>query len=170
VGTGSLGQGLSVATGLAIGFRMDSKSNRAYCMLGDGETQEGSVWEAAMSAGHYELDNLCAVVDYNRLQIDGWVDKVMGVEPYADKWKAFRWNVIEVDGNDLSQMVQAYETAAQVKGKPTVILAHTTKGKGISFMEDQAAWHGKAPNVEQGRQALVELGCETKGYLIRGMP
>jgi len=170
VGTGSLGQGLSVAAGLAIGFRMDGKSNRVYCLMGDGETQEGAVWEAIMCAGHYRLDNLCAIVDYNNLQIDGWVEEVMGLAPYADKWKAFRWNVLEVDGHDLEQLARAYETAAQVKGRPTVILAQTIKGKGVSFMENVAGWHGRAPNAEEGRQALVELGCETEGCLIRGMP
>jgi len=170
VGTGSLGQGLSVATGLAIGFRMDGKSNRAYCLMGDGESQEGSVWEAVMCAGHYKLDNLCAVVDCNALQIDGRVEDVMGISPLADKWRAFRWNVLEVDGNDLAQVLRAYDQAAQTKGQPTVILAHTVKGKGVSFMEDQASWHGKAPTPEQGRTALLELGCDRDGRLIRGLP
>jgi len=170
VGTGSLGQGLSVATGLALGLRLEGKPNRVYCLLGDGESQEGSVWEAIMCAGHYKLDNLCAVVDYNSLQIDGRVEEVMGVAPLADKWRAFRWNVLEVDGHDLAQILGAYEAAAQTKGKPTVILARTIKGKGVSFMEDQASWHGKAPTPEQGRQALLELGCEREGCLIRGLP
>jgi len=170
VGTGSLGQGLSVAVGLAKAFQMDGKSNRAYCLMGDGETQEGAVWEAIMCAGHYRLDNLCAIVDYNNLQIDGWVEEVMGLEPYADKWRAFRWNAIEVDGHDLAQLVEAYDAAAQFKGKPTVILARTVKGRGVSFMENEAGWHGKAPSVEQGRQALEELGCQAEGCLIRGLP
>ena len=120
-----------------------------------------------MCAGHYGLDNLCAIIDCNRLQIDGWVENVMGIAPLADKWKAFRWNVIEVDGHDLAQLVRAFGSAAQVKHMPTVILAHTIKGKGVSFMENQAGWHGKAPTVEQGRQALSELGCDQPGCLIR---
>jgi transketolase len=170
VGTGSLGQGLSVATGLALAFRMDGQNNRAYCFMGDGESQEGSVWEAIMCAGHYGLDNLCLVVDYNNLQIDGCVEDVIGLAPLADKYRAFRWNVIEVDGHDLPQLIAAYEAAAAVKGQPTVILAHTIKGKGVSFMENQAGWHGKAPTPEEGRKALLEMGCEAEGCLIRGLP
>lgn len=169
VGTGSLGQGLSVSAGLATAFKMDGASNRVYCMIGDGELQEGSVWEAIMFAGHYQLDNLCAVIDWNNLQIDGHVEDVLGLEPLADKWKAFRWNPIVVDGHDIGQLIAAYETAANTKGQPTVILAKTIKGKGVSFMEDQAGWHGIAPTAEQGRQALLELAA-TEGCLIRGMP
>jgi transketolase len=170
VGTGSLGQGLSVATGLALAFRMDGQNNRAYCLMGDGESQEGSVWEAIMCAGHYGLDNLCLVVDYNNLQIDGCVEDVIGLAPLADKYRAFRWNVIEVDGHDLPQLIAAYDEAAAHKGQPTVILAHTIKGKGVSFMENQAGWHGKAPSPAEGRQALLEMGCEAEGCLIRGLP
>jgi transketolase len=169
VGTGSLGQGLSISSGLARGFKMDGAPNRVYCMIGDGEMQEGAVWEAIMFAGHYKLDNLCAVVDWNNLQIDGQVEDVIGLEPLVDKWKAFRWNPITVDGHDIGQLIEAYEMAAKTKGQPTVILARTVKGKGVSFMENQAGWHGIAPTVEQGRQALLELGASEE-YLIRGMP
>ena len=169
VGTGSLGQGLSVSSGLAKAFQMDGASNRVYCLMGDGELQEGSVWEAIMFAGHYRLDNLCAIIDWNNLQIDGQVEDVLGLEPLADKWKAFRWNPIVVDGHDIGQLSAAYETAVATKGQPTVILAKTVKGKGVSFMENQAGWHGIAPSVEQGRQALLELAA-TEGCLIRGMP
>ena len=159
VGTGSLGQGLSVAVGMALGFRMDGKENRVYCIMGDGENQEGSTWEAIMSAGHYKLDNVCAILDNNGLQIDGWVEDVMGLQPIADKWRAFRWNVIEIDGHDMRQCVEAFEKAKQVKGKPTLILAKTVKGKGVSWMENQAEWHGKAPKPDQCRDALTQLAC-----------
>ena len=169
VGTGSLGQGLSISCGLATAFKMDGASNRVYCMIGDGELQEGSVWEAIMFAGHNKLDNLCAVIDWNGLQIDGLVEHVVGLEPLVDKWKAFRWSPIVVDGHDISQLIAAYNTAAKTKGQPTVILARTVKGKGVSFMENQAGWHGIAPSIEQGRQALLELGASQQD-LIRGMP
>ncbi len=159
VGTGSLGQGLSVAVGLALGLRMDGKKNRVYCIMGDGENQEGSTWEAIMSAGHYKLDNLCVVLDNNGLQIDGWVEDVMGLAPLAEKWRAFRWHVIEIDGHDMAQCMQAFDEARQVKGQPTVILAKTVKGKGVSFMENRAEWHGKAPKPDEARQALKELAC-----------
>ncbi len=159
VGTGSLGQGLSIAVGMALGLRMDGLSNRIYCIMGDGENQEGSTWEAIMSAGHFKLDNICVVLDNNGLQIDGWVEDVMGLQPIADKWRAFRWHTIEIDGHDMAQCVDAFEQAKQVKGQPTVIIAKTVKGKGVSFMENRAEWHGKAPNAEEGRQALQELAC-----------
>ncbi|MBM4432165.1 MAG: transketolase [Chloroflexi bacterium] len=164
VGTGSLGQGLSVAVGMAIGLRMDGKDSRVYCIMGDGENQEGSTWEAIMSAGHFQLDNLCVVLDNNGLQIDGWVENVMGLQPLAEKWRAFRWHVIEIDGHDMTQCVQAFEEAKQVKGQPTVILAKTVKGKGVSFMENQAEWHGKAPKPDQARQALEELACPAEYF------
>ena len=169
VGTGSLGQGLSISCGLAKAFKMDEAPNRVYCMMGDGEMQEGAVWEAIMFAGHCKLDNLCAVIDWNNLQIDGQVESVIGLEPLIDKFRAFRWNPIPVDGHDIGQLVEAYETAAKTKGQPTVILARTVKGKGVSFMENQAGWHGIAPTVEQGRQALLELG-PSEEELIHGMP
>jgi transketolase len=159
VGTGSLGQGLSIAVGMALGLRMDGQPNRVYCIMGDGENQEGSTWEAIMSAGHYKLDNVCVVLDNNGLQIDGWVEEVMGLQPIADKWRAFRWHTIEIDGHDMAQCMQAFDDAQQVKGQPTVIIAKTVKGKGVSFMEDRAEWHGKAPKPDEARQALQELAC-----------
>ena len=164
VGTGSLGQGLSIAVGMAIGLRMDGKDSRVYCIMGDGENQEGSTWEAIMSAGHFRLDNLCVVLDNNGLQIDGWVENVMGLQPLAEKWSAFRWHVIEMDGHDMAQCMRAFDEAKQVKGQPTVILAKTVKGKGVSFMENQAEWHGKAPKPDQARQALKELACPAEYF------
>ncbi|HEY3365119.1 MAG TPA: transketolase [Symbiobacteriaceae bacterium] len=157
VSTGSLGQGLSIANGMAIGARMQGLDSRFYTLMGDGELQEGSVWEAAMSAGHFKLDTVCALVDYNDLQIDGSVESVMGIAPLADKWAAFRWHVINIDGHDLNQVMDAYQEARQTKGKPSVIIAKTVKGKGVSFMENVASWHGTAPNKEQLDKALGEL-------------
>ncbi|MDO7787942.1 transketolase [Desulforamulus aquiferis] len=155
--TGSLGQGLSAANGMAMGLRLDGGDQRVYVMLGDGEIQEGQVWEAAMAAAHYKLDNLTAFLDYNNLQIDGPVEEVMGVAPLADKWRAFGWQVIEIDGHDLAQILTAIEEAKATKGKPTMVIAKTVKGKGVCFMENQAGWHGNAPKPEQRDQALVEL-------------
>jgi transketolase len=155
--SGSLGQGLSISNGLALALRLDHSPARVYCLIGDGESQEGQIWEAAMSAAHYKLDNVCGLYDYNHLQIDGFVEDVMDVAPVADKWRAFGWHVIEVDGHDLAQIVEAYDQAEGIKGKPTLILAHTVKGKGVSFMENIASWHGTAPNDEQLKQALKEL-------------
>ncbi|KAF0193799.1 MAG: transketolase [Bacillota bacterium] len=155
--SGSLGQGLSVANGLAIAGRLNKKDYRVYCLLGDGELQEGQVWEAIMSAAHYKLDNVCAMVDYNNLQIDGCCEDVMGIAPLADKWRAFNWHVIEIDGHDLSQVSAAYAEAATTTGKPSVIIARTVKGKGVSFMENVAGWHGTAPNKVQLAAALAEL-------------
>lgn len=157
VSTGSLGQGLSVGVGLALAAKLDGASWRTYVLLGDGETQEGQVWEAAMSAGHYHLDNLCALVDRNYLQIDGCTEDVMTLDPYKEKWAAFNWNVLEVDGHQLGEVVEAYEQAEQRKGKPTVIIARTVKGKGVPFMEDKAGWHGKAPKPEELEEALKYL-------------
>ena len=158
--TGSLGQGISAAVGMALAAKLDKSAARIYTILGDGELQEGMVWEAAMSAAHYGLDNLCAVVDHNGLQIDGKNDDVMRVNPIANKFAAFGWNVIAIDGHDMEQIVKAFADAKDVKnsGKPTVIVAETVKGKGVSFMENQAGWHGKAPNDEQAAQAMTELG------------
>ena len=158
VSSGSLGQGLSVANGMAIAAKLDGKSYRVYVMLGDGEVQEGQVWEAAMSSAHQKLDNVCAILDYNDLQIDGKVSEIMDVAPLAGKWKAFGWNVIEIDGNDFDQIFDAFDRARATKGKPTIIIARTIKGKGVSFMENACEWHGKAPNEEQYRQAMSELG------------
>ncbi len=158
VSGGSLGQGLSVCCGVAMASRMDQSARRTYCVMGDGEQQEGQIWEAAMFAGHYKLDNLCAVVDYNRKQIDGDVEDVCGIAPLDDKWRAFGWNVIEVNGHDLADVLGAFAAARACKGKPTVLLAHTVMGKGVSFMEDDHRWHGKPPKPEEGARALAELG------------
>ncbi len=157
VSTGSLGMGLSVAVGMALGAKLDQKDSRVFCLAGDGELQEGQIWEAAMSAGHYHLDNLCCIVDNNDLQIDGRVKDVMNIYPIADKFKAFGWYTIEIEGHDLKQILEAYAEAARTKEKPTVIIARTVKGKGVSFMEDQVSWHGKAPNKELTAKALKEL-------------
>lgn len=155
--TGSLGQGFSVACGMAQARKLDSSPARIYTLLGDGELQEGMVWEAAMSAGHYSLDNLVAIVDHNGLQIDGRNDDVMKVVPIEDKFRAFGWNVITIDGHDFQQILQAFDDARKCEARPTAIVAETVKGKGVSFMEDQAGWHGKAPDEEQMKQALKEL-------------
>lgn len=157
VSSGSLGQGLSVGVGLALAAKLDGAAWRTYVMMGDGETQEGEIWEAAMSAAHYRLDNLCGIVDRNYLQIDGCTEEVMALDPYADKWKAFGWNVLEIDGHSLAEVVAAYEEAARTKGKPTVIVARTVKGKGVPFMEDKAGWHGRAPKPEELEEALKTL-------------
>ncbi|MFH1450657.1 MAG: transketolase [archaeon] len=158
--TGSLGQGLSIAVGFALAARMNKKEHHIFCLMGDGEQQEGQVWEAVMEAAHYKLDNLIAIIDVNRLQIDGWVKDVMAVEDLEEKYKSFNWNVIKINGHKMRQIVHAYEKAKKHKGQPTVILAETVKGKGVSFMEDKAGWHGKAPNREELDKALDELGVE----------
>lgn len=155
--TGSLGQGISAAVGMALGGKLKKKDYRVYTVLGDGEIAEGQVWEAAMSAAKYGLDNLCAMVDVNGLQIDGATKDVMPSEPLDKKFEAFNWNVIHVDGHDYDALLQAFADAAACKGKPTVLLLKTTKGKGVSFMENNAGWHGKAPNDEQYAQAKAEL-------------
>ncbi|MDU1412153.1 MAG: transketolase [Clostridium sp.] len=159
--TGSLGQGISAAVGMALAGKIDKKDYRVFTLLGDGELEEGQVWEAAMSAAHYKLDNLTAFVDYNGLQIDGETEKVMNPNPIADKFEAFGWNVIFVkDGNDLTQIKNAIESAKEFKGKPTMIVCKTIKGKGVSFMENEAGWHGTAPSKEQCEIALREIGGE----------
>ena len=158
--TGSLGQGISCAVGMALANKIQEKSHRIYTLLGDGECEEGQVWEAAMSAAHYELDNLVAIVDFNGLQIDGDIKKVMNPTPIDKKFEAFNWYVIEINGHEIEEIKKALEEAKTVKGKPTMILAHTIKGKGVSFMENNAGWHGSAPNGEQRVQALKELGGE----------
>ena len=155
--TGSLGQGLSVANGLALGSKLRKASFNAYCLLGDGEIQEGSIWEAAMTAAHHKLDNVCAILDGNGIQQNGPVVRVMNEEPLRAKWEAFGWQVMEVDGHNFSELITALDEFDRVKGKPTFILAHTVKGKGISFMEGQAKWHGKAPKKEELEKALQEL-------------
>ena len=157
ISSGSLGQGLSVAVGSALTAKRRGESHRVYCIMGDGEQQEGSIWEAAMAAGHFRLDNLCGIVDENRLQIDGWVQDVMGIEPIGAKYATFGWSVIEIDGHDIEQILKAFDAAERQAGCPTVIIAHTVKGKGVSFMENQASWHGVAPNREQFERAIAEL-------------
>mgnify|MGYP001809896633 CR=1 FL=1 len=155
--TGSLGQGISAAVGMAMVGKLDRKDYRVFAMMGDGELDEGEVWEAAMSAAHYKLDNLTAFVDWNGLQIDGDIKKVMNPEPIADKFAAFNWNVIVIDGHDPVQIESAVEAAKAHKGAPTVIVSRCIKGKGVSFMENQASWHGTAPKKEQRDQAIEEL-------------
>lgn len=158
--TGSLGQGISVAVGMALANKLDGNAGRIYTLLGDGECQEGLVWEAAMAAAHYKLDNLCAVLDWNGLQIDGKNEDVMTVAPLDEKFRAFGWNVISIDGHDIAQIAEAFAQARSCKQRPTLILAKTHKGHGVSFMEDQAGWHGKAPSEELAKQAVEELGGE----------
>ncbi len=155
--TGSLGQGLSGACGMAIAGKLDKKDCRVFCMVGDGESEEGQIWEAAMAAAHFGLDNLTAITDFNGLQIDGPLCEIMTVMPVPDKWRAFGWNVIEIDGHDFTQILDALSPERRVAGKPTMIVATTVKGKGVSFMEGQCDWHGKAPSAEQVEQALAEL-------------
>lgn len=157
VSTGSLGHGLAVANGMALAGRLDGRDYRVYVLLGDGELEEGMVWEGAMAAAHYRLDNLTAIIDHNHLQIDGRVEEVMSPEPVADKFRAFGWETLAIDGHDFGQILDALERAREVKGKPTVIIAETIKGKGVSFMENQAGWHGKAPKPEEVEKALAEL-------------
>jgi len=157
VGTGSLGQGLSVVVGMALAAKLDGLDTLFYCINGDGELQEGQIWEALMAAGHYKLDNVCTFVDYNNLQIDGWVEDVMGVAPLADKLRSFRWHVIEIDGHDMGQILDALAQFPRDDGKPTAIVGTTIKGKGVSFMENEAGWHGRAPNDEEYEQAMREL-------------
>lgn len=157
ISTGSLGYGLSIGVGIAKGMKTLNQNNRVYVLMGDGEQQEGSIWEAVMAAPHFKLDNLCAIIDCNGLQIDGKVEDVLNINPIADKYKAFGWNVIEIDGHDLKEIDAAYAHAKNVKGMPTVIVAKTVKGKGVSFMENVYGWHGKVPNAEQLEQALKEI-------------
>lgn len=155
--TGSLGQGLSCANGMAIAGKIDKKDYRVYCVLGDGEIEEGQIWEAAMTANKYKLDNLCVIVDNNNLQIDGTIEEVMSSYPIDEKFKSFGFEVIKIDGHDIEEIIKAFEVARNIKEKPTCIIAKTIKGKGITFMENQASWHGKAPNEEQYKQAEKEL-------------
>ena len=158
--TGSLGQGVSAAAGMALAAKHQGKTCRVYALLGDGEIQEGQVWEALMFAHHYKLDNFCAVIDNNGLQIDGKVDDVMSPYPIPEKLRAFGWNVVEIDGHDFEQMEAAFAKARETKDVPTAIVMATTKGKGVSFMEDQAGWHGKAPNDEEYEMAMTELRAQ----------
>lgn len=155
--TGSLGQGLSAAVGMAIAGKMDKKDYRVYCILGDGEIEEGQIWEAAMSAKKYALDNLCVIVDNNNLQIDGTIEEVMSPYPIDEKFKSFGFEMIKIDGHNMQEILDAFDVAKHVKGKPVCIIAKTIKGKGVSYMENQVGWHGKAPNEEQYKMAMEEL-------------
>ena len=155
--TGSLGQGLSIANGMAISSKMDSEGARVYCICGDGEIEEGQIWEAAMTSAHYKLDNLCLIIDNNNLQIDGKVSEVMNIYPIDEKFRSFGFEVINVDGHNISELISAFEQAKKTKGKPTAIIANTIKGKGVSFMEGKCEWHGKAPKKEEYERAIEEL-------------
>lgn len=157
--TGSLGQGLSVANGIALAGKLDGLDYRVYVLLGDGEIQEGQVWEAAMAAAHYRLDNLTAFLDHNGMQIDGPIEDIMSPEPVADKWRAFGWDVQVIDGHDMVQIIEALEKAQAVRGRPRMIIADTVKGKGVSFMENQVGWHGVAPKPDETERALADLGA-----------
>ncbi len=160
--TGSLGQGLSLGVGMALAARLDNRDSRIYVLMGDGEQQEGQIWEAVMEAAHHKLDNLVGIIDRNRLQIDGWVKDVMNVECLADKYRAFDWHVVEIDGHDIADILRGFDEARAVKGRPTLILANTVKGKGVDFMEDVAGWHGKPPNTEEMYEGLRQLGVDRK--------
>jgi len=155
--TGSLGEGLSIGIGMALAAKLDQSPTRVYVVLGDGEIQEGQIWEAAMFAGDKAVDNLVAIVDYNRIQLDGFVNDIMPLEPLADKWRAFNWHAVELDGHDIPALQAAFAEAAATKNKPTVIIAHTVKGKGVSFMENNPKFHGVAPTEEEMDKALMEL-------------
>jgi len=157
VASGSLGQGISVGVGMSLAAKIDQKDYRIYVLIGDGETQEGNIWEAAMAASHYKCDNLCGILDYNGFQIDGRVKDIMNVEPVIGKWQAFGWHVIEIDGHNIGEILSAYQEAKTVKGKPSIIIAHTIKGKGVSFMENVVDFHGRAPTKEEAEKALKEL-------------
>lgn len=155
--SGSLGQGLSVANGIAISAKIDKKDYRVYCVVGDGEIEEGQIWEACMTAGHYKLDNLCVIVDNNNLQIDGTVKEVMNIYPIKEKFESFGFTAFEVNGNNIEELIETFESAKKVENTPTVIIAKTVKGKGISYMENNAKWHGKAPNEEEYKMALSDI-------------
>ncbi|MHB1418212.1 MAG: transketolase [Bacillota bacterium] len=155
--TGSLGQGLSVGVGMALAGKLDQKDYRVFVMMGDGENEEGQIWEAAMAGAHYKLEKLIGILDHNGLQIDGPIREVLSPEPVADKWRAFGWHVISANGHDMRQILEAFAEAREMKGKPSIIIAETVKGKGVSFMENKASWHGTAPKPEELEQALKEL-------------
>jgi len=157
VASGSLGQGLSVALGMSLAAKIDQKDYRVYCLMGDGEIQEGNIWEAAMACAHYKCDNITAMLDYNGFQIDGKIKDIMGLEPLASKWQAFGWHAIEIDGHNISEILSAYQEAKTIKGKPSIIVARTIKGKGVSFMENVVDFHGRAPTKEEAERALKEL-------------
>ena len=162
VSTGSLGQGLSLAVGVALAGKLNGQNYRTFCIMGDGEQQEGQIWEAAMEASHHRLDNLISIVDKNRLQIDGAVSDVMNIDPLEEKYRSFGWEVLRIDGHDMQQVVEALEKAKRGLGKPVVIIAETVKGKGVSFMENVAGWHGKTPSYDEMLNGLAELGLKGK--------
>jgi transketolase len=162
--TGALGHGLAISVGMALAAKRDGKGYRAFCLMGDGEQAEGSVWEAAMAGAHYKLDNLIGIVDRNRLQISGSTEDVMGLDPLEDKWASFGWNVVSVDGNDVEALVNAFAAAPEVPGKPTLIMANTVKGKGVSFAENVPHWHHHVPNDQELEQALSELTALIESY------
>jgi transketolase len=164
--SGSLGQGASIAVGLAYGLRMDKRKNRVYLFMSDGEQEEGSTWEAAMFAGVNKLDNVCGMIDYNHIQIEGDVEDIMDIGPLKEKYEAFRWHVIEVDGNDVDALLKAFKEARETKGKPTVLICTTVPGKGVSFMEGKYGWHGKPPKEDEAKEALEELGDKENGFQI----
>lgn len=157
IASGSLGQGLSVALGLSLGARLDNLDSRIYCLLGDGEVQEGQIWEAAMASAHYRCDNLCAILDHNGFQIDGRIEEIMNLHPLVDKWQSFGWHTIAIDGHNMKQILHAFDEAEKIKHKPTIIIGRTTKGKGVSFMENVVDFHGRAPTPEEEKIALEEL-------------
>jgi transketolase len=164
--TGSLGQGLSAANGMALAARLDKKDYHIYCLMGDGECHEGQIWEAAMTASHHKLDNLTAFVDHNKYQIDGRVEEIKSIQPFADKWKAFGWSVFSCDGHSMKSIIAAIEKAEKIKGKPSMIIAETVKGKGVSFMEERPLeYHGRAPNPDEERKALAEL-CHVEEFEV----
>jgi transketolase len=158
--SGSLGHGLSAGLGMALGLRLDKRDARVYVLLGDGEIQEGLVWEAALTAPNMKVDNLMAIVDYNRWQSGGAVDEIMPLDPLVDKWRAFGWHTVEIDGHDYAQLLETFAKFRRTQGRPTAVIAHTTKGKGVSFMENDNLWHGKSPSAEELQRALAELGFE----------
>lgn len=162
ISSGSLGQGLSIANGMALAAKLDKRDSRIYCLMGDGETHEGQIWEAAMTAGHYKLDNLCGIVDYNKYCIDGPLDEIMGMEPMAEKWRSFGWHTIETKGHSFEDLIDAFQKAKAVGGKPTMVVAHTIKGKGVSFMECVNKWHGIVPKKDELETALKELDEELR--------
>jgi len=167
ISSGSLGQGLSIANGISLAGKLDKASYRTYCLMGDGETNEGQVWEAAMTAAHFKLDNLCAIIDYNKLQIDGFCCDIKDMGPYVHKWIDFGWSAFETDGHDPEKLMDALDAAARVKGKPAVIIAHTTKGKGVSFMENKVDWHGIAPSRDEYERAVAELDKALESLVVR---
>lgn len=162
ISSGSLGQGLSISNGIAFADKIDGINSKVYCIMGDGETNEGQVWEAAMTGSHYKLDNVCGIIDYNKMQIDGFCCDVKGLEPYAKKWQNFGWHTIELDGHNIEDLIKALDDLDKVKDKPQMIIAHTVKGKGISFIENQVKWHGTAPKKDELEKALKELDEQLK--------